>query len=53
VPRLERLEELAGVLGVNRHLVFEVAGGAPAKKVFDLIRKNDLKGRIKLIFKTR
>jgi len=42
VPRLERLEQLALVLGINKHLVFEVAGGAPADKVFKLIRKKDL-----------
>jgi len=63
VPRIERLETLARMLGVhpahkagekcgdsnsgvmcgvNKHLVFEVALGASANKVFRLIRKNDL-----------
>ena len=50
VPRLERLEQLARVLKVNKHLVFQVAGGASADKVFNLIRKNDLPGQMKLLF---
>ncbi|MEK7448874.1 MAG: hypothetical protein AAB019_05250, partial [Planctomycetota bacterium] len=33
VPRLERLEQLAKMLKINKHLVFEVAGGASAQKV--------------------
>jgi len=49
VPSLKRLEQLARVLGVNKHLVFEVAGGASAKKVFNLIRKKDLSGQVKLL----
>ncbi|MEW6027155.1 MAG: hypothetical protein AB1599_07670 [Planctomycetota bacterium] len=44
VQRIEKLAELAKVLRINRHLVFEVALGAPAKKVFDLIKNNDLPG---------
>ena len=50
VPRLERLESLAKILGVNKHLVFEVALGASVDKVFNLIKKNDLPGQIKLLF---
>ena len=49
VPRLERLEQLARVLGINKHLVFEVACGASAKMVFNLIRKNDRPGQIRLL----
>jgi hypothetical protein len=49
-PKIKRLVSLAKALGVNRHLVFEVACGVPADKVFNLIKKNDLKGQIKLIF---
>lgn len=49
VPRLSKLEELAKVLGVNKHLVFQVAGGASAQKVFNLIKKNDLSGQVKLL----
>jgi len=41
------------MLGVNKHLVFEVAGGAPAGRIFKLIKNNDLKGQVKLIFGTR
>jgi len=52
VPRL-RLIILAQMLGVNKHLVFEVAGGAPAGRIFKLIKNNDLKGQVKLIFGTR
>lgn len=50
VPRLERLEKLARMLGINKHLVFEAAGGASARKVFNLIRTNDLLGQAKLVF---
>ena len=50
VPRLERLEQLARVLGINKHFVFEAALGASAVKVFKLIKKNDLLGQIKLVF---
>jgi len=50
VPRLEKLIELEKVLNVNRHLIFEVGSGVPAKKVFDLIRKKDLAGQKRLIF---
>lgn len=41
------------MLGVNKHLVFEVAGGMPAGKVFNLIKNRDRKGQIKLIFGKR
>jgi len=49
VPRLEKLEQLASVLGINKHLVFQVGGGTSAQKVFDLIRKNDLRGQTRLL----
>ncbi|MFH0888368.1 MAG: PAS domain S-box protein [Planctomycetota bacterium] len=49
VPRLSKLEELAKVLGVNKHLVFQAASGTSAQKVFDLIKRNDLSGQIKLL----
>lgn len=49
VPRLKKLEQLASVLGVNKHLVFQVGGGTSARKVFDLIRRNDLRGQLKLL----
>ncbi len=50
VPRLEKLEQLASVLGINKHLVFQVGGGTSAQKVFDLIKRNDLRGQIRLLF---
>ena len=50
VQRIERLEKLAPVLGVNKHLIFQVACGTSADKVFKLIKKNDLPGQIKLLF---
>ena len=50
VPRLRKLEELAVVLGINKHLVFQVAGGTPADKVFTLIINNDLEGQMRLLF---
>ena len=49
VPRLERLEKLARMLGLNKYLVFQVAGGASADKVYNLIKKNNLPGQIKLL----
>jgi len=49
VPRLGKLEELADVLGVNKHLVFQVASGTPARKVFHLIKNADLSGQIRLL----
>ena len=50
VPRIKRLIDLAKMLGVNKHLVYEVAEGRPAGKIFRLIKNRDLKGQIKLIF---
>ncbi|MBI5778550.1 MAG: PAS domain S-box protein [Planctomycetes bacterium] len=49
VPRIGKLDELASVLGVDKHLVFQVASGTPAQKVFSLIKKNDLSGQIRLL----
>ena len=46
VPHIERLEQLARVLKVNKHIVFNVACGTSADKVFKLIKKNDLPGLI-------
>lgn len=51
VPRLSKLEELASVLGINKHLIFQVASGTNARKVFNLIKKVDLPGQIKLLSK--
>jgi len=49
VPRLAKLEALGSMLDINKHLIFQVASGTPAKKVFDLIKTNDLAGQIKLL----
>lgn len=49
VPRIGKLDDLASILGVNKHLVFQVASGTPAQKVFNLIRRNDLAGQIRLL----
>ncbi|MBI3014446.1 MAG: PAS domain S-box protein [Candidatus Tectomicrobia bacterium] len=43
VPRIERLEALAEVLGVPKSLVFEVAGGGDAEKALALARSNDFR----------
>lgn len=45
VPNIYRLTQLAKVLGVNKHLVFDVACGTPPRKVFNVIKH---KGRAKL-----
>ena len=50
VPRLPKLKELARVLGINKHLVFEVAGGTSAQKVYALSKKKDISGQLKLLF---
>jgi PAS domain S-box-containing protein len=49
VPRLAKLEKLSSIMGVNKHLVFQVASGTPAHKVYKLIRRNDLVGQIGLL----
>ena len=49
VPRLERLIKMAQILGVNRHLLFQVASGTPAVQVFKLIKDNDVAGQLKLL----
>lgn len=49
IPRIGKLDELASLLGVNKHLVFQVAGGTPAQKVFGLLKRNDLPGQIRLL----
>ncbi len=49
VPRLGKLEQLATVLNINKHLVFQVASGTPAQRVFDLIQKNDFQGQVRLL----
>lgn len=51
VPRLVKLEKLATILDINRHLVFQVATGTPARKVFNLLKKDDLSGQIRLLSK--
>jgi len=49
VPHISKLDTLASILGVNKHLVFQVANGTPAQKVFNLIKRNDLSGQIRLL----
>jgi hypothetical protein len=49
VPSFLKLQQLAPILGVNKHLLFEVALGTPAQKVFELIKKKDRQGQIKLL----
>jgi hypothetical protein len=48
VPALWRLKALAAVLGINRHLVYEVAEGRPAGMVFNLIKSKNKSKIIKL-----
>lgn len=49
VPRLEKLEQLARVLGINKHLLFQVAGGASARQVYKLIKNNDVQAQCRLL----
>jgi len=39
VPRIERLVTLAKILGVGDHLVYEVAKGTPAERIYYLIKE--------------
>lgn len=43
VPRVERLVQLADILKVDNHLVFEVAKGVPAQRIYHLINELNLK----------
>ena len=45
VPRIERLVSLARVLRINEHLVFEVAKGNPAQRVYNIIKNLRLAGK--------
>lgn len=38
IPRIERLVSFAKILKVDRHLIFDVACGMPAKKAYRLIK---------------
>ncbi len=49
VPRIERLKDLARILEVNHHLVFEVALGASAHKVYKLVKGQDREGQLELL----
>jgi PAS domain S-box-containing protein len=49
VPRLERLEALARILRVNKHFVFEVAAGIPAKRVYQIIKTDNIAAKIRLL----
>jgi PAS domain S-box-containing protein len=46
VPRVERLSSLAKILRVSDHFVYEVAKGTPSQRVYHMIKKLHLKGRI-------
>lgn len=48
LPRVERLVTLAQILKIDDHLVYEVAKGAPAQRIYYLIEKAHLKGAGKL-----
>ena len=43
VPRIERLEALAEVLGVEKSLVFEIASGGDPERALALARSNDFR----------
>lgn len=45
IPRVERLLSLANVLEIDDHLVYEVAKGASAQRVYYLVKKARLKGK--------
>ena len=49
VPQIEKLKQLARVLEVNQHLVFEVALGASAHKVYKLVKDQDRAGQLELL----
>jgi PAS domain-containing protein len=49
VPRLERLRDLARVLGINEHFIYAVAAGAPVSKVLPLVRREDVAAAVGLL----
>ena len=44
LPRVERLLSLAKLLKLDDHIVFEVARGTPAQRVYHMVKKLHLKG---------
>lgn len=49
VPRLERLRDLAEVLGVNEHFVYAVGAGVPTKKLMTLVRRQDVSAAVGIL----
>jgi PAS domain-containing protein len=46
VPRIERLRELAEVLGVNEHFVYAAGAGVPTNKLMVLIKRQDVSAAV-------
>ncbi len=46
VPRVERLPSLAKILRLDDNLVYEVAKGAPAQRIYHLVKKLHLQGSV-------
>src|SRR5688572_24939792 len=49
VPRLERLHDLAEVMGVNEHFVYAAAGGIPTKKLMAMVRRQDISAAVGML----
>ncbi len=49
VPKLARLEALAGALGVHKYYVLEVASGVPADKVYGILRNYVVEDHLNLV----
>jgi PAS domain-containing protein len=49
VPRIERLRDLAEVVGINEHFIYAAAAGVPAAKLMTLIRRQDVSAAVGLL----
>lgn len=46
VPRIERLRDLARVLGVNEHFAFAAGVGVPTRKLMTMVRRQDISSAV-------
>lgn len=49
VPRIERLRDLAEVLGLNEHFVYAASAGVPTSKLMALVRRQDVTAAVGML----
>lgn len=49
VPRIERLRDLAEVIGINEHYVYAAGAGVPTSKIMTLVRQKDVSAAVGLL----